>query len=65
MNEICLNCRFYGGARGPEEIESPVDPREDTNTEFWGDCRRFPQKVEKFCNDWCGEFKSVTDEAKA
>jgi len=54
----CGLCRFYSA----HLLKAEALPEE--RSEF-GECRRYPEMIEKYQYNWCGEFKSATAAKKA
>lgn len=47
QRKVCKTCRYF------QPVPSEVDP---------GWCRRYPQALDKFPSDWCGEWRSIEPE---
>ena len=47
----CLDCKFFE-KRDLDEFQKKYYPVDGT-----GFCLRYPAKIEKAANSWCGEFK--------
>jgi len=53
--EKCENCRFWHGKpRTGGEPYSPTGPTPH-------DCRRYPSRVSKVPDDWCGEWQAALE----
>lgn len=54
--KLCKNCDYIDELRDlitGEFVPVASSDKDDTR----GSCKRFPEKVIKQGNDWCGEFK--------
>ena len=64
VEEKCETCRFWSckvkvpfvSHDGLRKWDTAVE-YEDSHDDAAGECRRYPKPIDKYTNDWCGEYQ--------